>query len=195
MNRFIALFFFVTSLSLFGLADDLEISPSSKIMVLIDTGSKSCINTLTGEYFNDIRPVHFSLSSIQFKWNRPEPLTLHFVQFKLRGGSLKEPYAFNIGSDQLLYSFYGHKMQSTVMTSPVCTHGPCFSAVTIPNAEGITSNQCAFKVGGIPVLDKIMDSYGKVRVMAYGTYQDAASGNSVPVTKEIELDYFYKGSN
>lgn len=197
-NKFIQAFVFIFLLSQVSCnsssTSELGMTLSSKSFILLDTTTKSCYTEISAGTTSDISAVHFSMPTITFSWSSTKPaLTVHWINFKLSGGILSTPYSVTLGSDQLLYSFYGPKMASTA-TAPACTTAPCFASVTLPNKEGYLANQCPYKVGGIPITDKVKDSYGTVVVTAYATYQDS-SGNSVPVISKVFGDYFFKGTN
>ena len=165
---------------------DFSMTLAADKFILLDTVTTSCYG-LHGsvDVSNDISAIYFSAPQITFNWSKgavtptasTKTLTIHWVSFKLSGGQLTTPSVTTIGGDQLLYSYYGASVGTSIDVR--------FSTLT-------GSNACPFKVGGINMPDKGKNSDGTVTITAYATYQDGT--NTIPITAKKFAQYHYEGT-
>jgi hypothetical protein len=170
---------------------EFTVASSAKTLILLDTTTRSCQALNTAVTTDDVTSVYFTLPTLTFTWTRPETLTVHWVNFTLRSGAISNnAFSFTMGGDQLLYTFYN---ASTAGVTSVTL--PNSVASTGPSGASLTNwvNTCAYKVGGISIIDKSKDGYGTATITVYATYQDS-NNDTVPLTTRVFTDFFFKGT-
>lgn len=159
-----------------------DVTFSTKSVTLIDSSTYSCQALNTGGTSADVGAIYFQLPQVTINWLKTQTLTVHWINLKLRSGSLSGgKYDCMISGDSLLYTWYS-------------SSGASYTSVTMTNSSSsaLRSNSCPIKCGGVSFTDKTHDVYGTGTVYIYGTYDE--NGTTKPVTSESYIDFYYKSS-